>query len=112
MTNLKMKMNATLITVIFAVIFALGITACGGNTDVVDSGTYSGEIKKIEPEKTEIYVTLEDGKTIELYFTEETTLTKNGEKVEFSELVQGQAVEIEVKKVGKRLDPISVKIKE
>jgi uncharacterized lipoprotein YehR (DUF1307 family) len=110
MTNLKL--NATVITVVFAVIFAFGISSCGGNTDVVDSGTYSGTIKKVEPEKTEIYVTLEDGKTIELYFIEETTLTKNGEKVDFSALAKGQEVEVEVKKVGKRLDPISVTIKE
>lgn len=95
-----------------AIALMVFFSSCGGSTDVVDSGTYSGEIKKIEPEKTEIYVTLEDGKTIELYFIEETTLTKNGEKVDFSELSQGQTVEIEVKKVGKRLDPISVKIKE
>jgi len=104
-----MKKNILLaMTIALMIVFS----SCGGNTDVVDSGTYNGKIKKIEPEKTEIYVTLEDGKTIELYFIEETTLTKNGEKVDFSELSQGQAVEIEVKKVGKRLDPISVKIKE
>ena len=88
------------------------ITSCGGKTSVVESGTYNGKIDKIEPEKTEIYVTLEDGKTIELYFTEETTLTKEGEAIEFSELAEGMTVEIEVKKVGKRLDPISVKIKD
>ena len=104
-----MKKNFLLaMTIVLMIVFS----SCGGNTDVVDSGTYNGKIKKIEPEKTEIYVTLEDGKTIELYFIEETTLTKNGEKVDFSELSQGQTVEIEVKKVGKRLDPISVKIKE
>ncbi|MDA3892561.1 MAG: hypothetical protein PF517_12930 [Salinivirgaceae bacterium] len=104
-----MKKNI-LLTMTFALMIVL--SSCGGNTDVVDSGTYNGKIKKIEPEKTEIYVTLENGKTIELYFIEETTLTKNGENVEFSELTQGHDVEIEVKKVGKRLDPISVKIKE
>lgn len=104
-----MKRNI-LLTMVVALMLIL--SSCGGNTDVVDSGIYSGKIKKIEPEKTEIYVTLENGKTIELYFIDETTLTKNGEEVEFSELVQGQNVEIEVKKVGKRLDPVSVKIKE
>ncbi len=97
---------------VMAVAIMIVFSSCGGNTDVVDSGTYSGKIKKVEPEKTEIYVTLEDGKTIELYFIEETTLTKNGATVEFSELAEGQDVEVDVKKVGKRLDPISVKIKE
>ncbi len=87
------------------------ISSCGGgNTDVVDSGTYNGKIKNVEAEKTEIYVTTEDGKTLELYFTDETLLTRNGEDVAFSELSEGQKVQVEVKKVGKRLDPVSVKI--
>ncbi len=104
-----MKKN---ILLMISVAFMLVLASCGGSTEVVDSGTYSGEIKKVEAEKTEIYVTLEDGKTIELYFIEETRLTKNGEEVDFSELAKGQAVEVVVKKVGKRLDPISVKIKD
>jgi CspA family cold shock protein len=54
--------------------------------------------------------TTEDGKTLELYFTDETLLTRNGEDVAFSELSEGQKVQVEVKKVGKRLDPVSVKI--
>ncbi len=100
--------------ILFTMIVSLMIvvSSCGGNTDVVDSGIYSGKIKKVEADKTEIYVTLEDGKTIELYFTEETALTKNGEYAEFSELAKGQEVEVTVEKIGKRLDPVSVKIKE
>ena len=88
------------------------ISSCGGNTDVVDSGMYNGTIKKVEAAKTEIYVTLDNGKTIELYFTEQTTLTKNGTEVEFAELAKGQNVKVEVKKVGKRLEPVSVLIVE
>ncbi len=86
------------------------MVSCTGNTDVVESGTYQGEIKKVVPEETEIYVETQDGKTLELYFTEETTLTRNGETVEFSELSVGTTVEVEVEKTGKRLDPLSVKI--
>lgn len=86
--------------------------ACGESTDVVESGTYQGSIKKVEPEKTEIYVTTEDDKTLELYFTDSTSLTRNGSEVDFSELQQGQKVEVEVEKVGQRLDPVSVKIME
>ena len=99
---------------IVAVFFALaaGFTSCGGNTSVVDSGTYQGTIKEVVPEETEIYVTTEDDKTLELYFTDQTTLTRNGETVEFSELQAGQKVEVEVEKVGQRLDPKSVKILE
>ncbi|MUP47242.1 hypothetical protein E0K83_15990 [Gramella sp. BOM4] len=86
--------------------------ACGESTDVVESGTYQGTIKEVEPEKTEIYVTTDDDKTLELYFTETTSLTRNGSEVDFSELEEGQKVEVEVEKVGQRLDPISVKIME
>ncbi|MCG9972752.1 hypothetical protein [Christiangramia crocea] len=86
--------------------------ACGESTDVVESGTYQGTIKEVEPEKTEIYVTTDDDKTLELYFTESTSLTRNGSEVDFSELKEGQKVEVEVEKVGQRLDPISVKIME
>lgn len=77
---------------------------------MVESGTYQGVVKEVEPEKTEIYVETADNKTLELYFTEETTLTQNGETVEFAILSEGQNVEVQVEKVGQRLDPISVKI--
>lgn len=91
----------------------LAMYACsGGGTDVVDSGTYQGVVKEVEPEKTEIYVETADDKTLELYFTEQTTLTQNGQSVDFSTLQEGQKVEVEVEKVGKRLDPISVEILE
>jgi uncharacterized lipoprotein YehR (DUF1307 family) len=97
---------------LFASLFLISLTSCGDATDVVDSGTYQGLIKKIEAEKSEIYVDLQDGKTIELYFIDETELTQNGEVVDFSALQVGQKVEVEVKKVGKRLDPLKVKILE
>lgn len=86
--------------------------ACGENTDVVESGTYEGTVKKVEASKTEIYVETTDDQVLELYFTEETELTRNGSTVDFSELEKGQAVEVEVEKTGKRLDPLSVKILE
>lgn len=86
--------------------------ACSGDTDVVDSGTYEGKIEKVKPEETEIYVTTEDGNKLELYFTEETKLMRNGEEVDFSTLSKDQKVQVEVEKVGKRLDPIKVKILE
>lgn len=103
---MKLKLVAA-----FAVL-ALVFTACGEKTDVVESGIYEGIIQEVEPEKTEIYVETTDGKTLELYFTDSTTLTRNGETVEFSELQEGQNVEVEVEKTGQRLDPISVTILE
>ncbi len=104
-----MKKNLLFLPVFLVILL---ISSCGGNTDVVDSGTYDGKIKEVEPDKTEIYVTTEDNKTLELYFTEETKLTRNGQVVEFSELKEGQKVQVEVEKVGNRLDPKSVKIME
>ncbi|MGY5851677.1 hypothetical protein [Salegentibacter sp. F14] len=85
--------------------------ACG-ETSTVESGTYQGTVDEVEPEKTEIYVKTDDNKTLELYFTDETVLSRDGNEVEFSALQKGQKVEVEVEKVGKRLDPISVKILE
>lgn len=86
------------------------VVACGNSTDVVESGTYTGKIIEVEADKSEIYVKTDDGKTLELYFIEETKLTQNGEVVPFSTLEEDQTVEVEVEKVGKRLDPLSVKI--
>ncbi len=91
-------------------IFTSLLTACGHSTDVVESGTYQGTISEVEADKNEIYVKTDDGKTLELYFTEETQLMQNGEMAEFSILKENQNVEVEVEKVGKRLDPISVKV--
>lgn len=98
--------------VAFFAVIALGFSSCGESTSTVESGTYQGTIKKVNPEKTEIYVTIEEDKTLELYFTDKTSLTRNGETVMFSELAEGQNVEVEIEKVGKRLEPVSVKILE
>ena|SRR5688572_12012590 len=88
------------------------LVSCGEKTDVVDSGTYQGTVEEVEADKTEIYVKTADGKLLELYFTETTSLTRNGETVTFDQLAEGQKVEVEVEKDGKRLDPIAVKILE
>ncbi len=93
-----------------ALVALITFISCGESTDTVESGTYQGTVKEVEAEKTEIYVQTADDKTLELYFTEETELTRGGSTVEFSELEEGQNVEVEVEKTGKRLDPISVKI--
>ena len=106
----KLALPAALLLVGFTV-----LTGCESGEksegDLVESGTYTGTIEKVEASKDEIYVKAGDD-TLELYFTEQTTLTKGGETVEFSKLKKGQKVEVEVEKKGKRLDPISVKILE
>ncbi|NJW51516.1 hypothetical protein [Salinimicrobium oceani] len=86
--------------------------ACGEGTDVVESGTYEGTIKEVEPSKTEIYVETDDDKTLELYFNDSTELTRNGTTVDFSELQEGMRVEVEVEKQGKRLNPLAVRLLE
>ncbi len=102
------KLSSALLPVIIA---GAALTACE-NTDVVESGTYNGTVDKVEADKTEIYVKTDDNKRLELYFTEETELTRNGMEADFSELKEGSKVEVTVEKVGKRLDPIAVKIRD
>lgn len=85
---------------------------CEEKTDVVESGTYQGVVHEIEAEKTEIYVKTDDDKMLELYFTENTTLTHGGETVPFEHLKEGGRVEVQVEKVGNRLDPVAVRILE
>ncbi|QDG50540.1 hypothetical protein FIV42_07275 [Persicimonas caeni] len=114
-----MRSLARMLTVLLALSFgAVALTGCekqggeeGEEHAVVESGTYTGTVKKVKADENEIYVDA-DGKELELYFIEETKLTKGGEAVEFSALEEGQKVEVEVKKVGKRLDPLSVTIVE
>ena len=93
----------SILTVLF-----LMISACGEDTSVVESGTYTGTIQEINAEETEIYVNLEQGGVIELYFTDETTLTRGGEDVPFSSIQVDDRVEVTVEKTGQRLDPVSV----
>lgn len=99
-------------TLIFTALTIAFLISCGEKTDVVDSGVYQGTVEEVELDKTEIYVKTADDKLLELYFTDSTTLTRNGQTVEFTELAEGQKVEVEVKKEGQRLDPVSVKILE
>lgn len=82
------------------------------NTDIVPSGTYTGEAIKVDPDEQEVYLKTEDDKTLELYFTDQTELTQNGETVAFDALSEGQTLKVQVEKKGKRLDPISVEIVE
>ena len=97
---------------LFTLLISLFVIACGEGTDVVESGTYQGTIDKVEPEETEIYVKTDDGKTLELYFTENTQVMNREMPAQFSDLKEGQKVEVKVEKKGKRLDPLTVKILE
>ena len=98
-----------IVAIIPLIAVVLLMAGCGGH-GVVESGTYTGTISKVEPEKLEIYVQLENGPEVELYFKDFTTLTRGDAPAEFSALTAGQKVEVEVKKTGKRMDPLRVKI--
>jgi len=54
----------------------------------------------------------DDGKLLELYFTDSTSLTRNEETVAFDQLAEGKKVEVVVEKVGNKLDPKAVRILE
>ena len=96
---------------VFVSAMLLGVTSCGGGTDVVESGTYEGTIAEVNQDEQEIYVETPDDKTLELYFTDSTRLIQNGERAAFSSLKKDQQVEVTVEKMGKKLNPLEVKIK-
>lgn len=82
------------------------------HTDVVPSGTYMGTAMRVDSAEKEIYVETADGKILELYFTDATALTKNGQTVTFDNLKQGGKVEVTIETKGNRLEPKEVKIME
>lgn len=80
------------------------------NTSVVESGTYRVAAKRVDPEEKEIYVVTQDGKVLELYFSDATKLTRKGKKVAFTALKNGQKLEVRVEKAGSKLKPLAVDI--
>ena len=98
--------------VLSTVMVAFFVLGCGQGIAAVDSGTYEGSVTKVVPAEQEIYVDIGEGRTIELYFNDDTTLTRAGESVDFSALAEGARVRVEVERVGNRLEPLSVEILE
>lgn len=82
------------------------------NTEVVAAGTYTVTAERVDPEEKEIYVKTEDGKTVELYFKDDTKLTQAGKDVPFTTLKKGQKLEVMLEKEGNSNKPTSVKIME
>jgi len=113
-----MKTNITLIAVLAVCALAPFALAAEDsseeirNTTAVESGTYQVTARKVDPEEKEIYVTTADGKTLELYFSDATKLTRGGQAVAFDSLKNGQKLEVQVEKVGAKLNPLSVAILE
>ena len=99
-------------SILFSIsLVSLLLISCGQDVSVVESGTYSGKVVEVKADEKEIYVELEQGKTIELYFTDSTSLTQDGKKAEFSQLKKDSEVKVKVEKMGKKLNPLAVKIK-
>jgi len=105
-------MKKTIFTTIIAIFAFIAFQSCeeSQKTDLVSSGTYQGEVETVEADEKEIYVRTSDDKLLELYFTDKTELTKEGEMVDFKELSKGASIEVTVEKKGKKMDPIAVKI--
>lgn len=82
------------------------------NTSVVESGTYQVVAKRVDPEEKEIYVTTEDGKVLELYFSKATKLMQGGEPAAFDVLKNGQKLEVQLERDGSKLKPLAVTILE
>lgn len=80
------------------------------DTDLVPTGTYKGTAERVDPEEKEIYVTTDDGKTLELYLNNKTKLMQNGEEVNFSALKKGQQLQVKVENKGNHLQPLAVSI--
>lgn len=97
----------SLLCLCFAV---FAFSGCGKPISVVDAGTYQGTIEKVVPDEVEIYVSLESGEQLELYFNDGTELVQDGKPVEFSAISAGDSVELTVEREGNRNIPVRVKL--
>lgn len=108
--------RGALTTSLLALVLLVGITltSCGEaehESDVVESGIYTGTLMEVVPEEDEIYMETSTGETIELYFKEDTRLVNpDGDTIPFDDLSQGDRVEVEVERVGQRNDPVLVRL--
>lgn len=80
----------------------------------VPSGTYTGTLEEVNPDEREIYLKTDDGRVLELYFTEDTVLQSGGESVGFEALEAAKSanaqVTVEVENVDGDLIPNKVTI--
>lgn len=91
--------------------FALfALAGCGQPLAVVDAGTYEGTIDKVVPAETEIYVSLDSGEQLELYFNEQTRVTQAGAPADFSAITKGASVRVTLSREGNRNIPEKVEL--
>jgi hypothetical protein len=108
-------MKKALFTIAFTLLAMVVFQACGEGTesyDVVESGSYMGTIAEVEADEEEIYVDLDNGKKLELYFTPQTQVMRGENQASFSDLQEGGKIEVTVEKKGQRMEPVAVKIME
>ena len=100
------------LSLLFLVVLSVGfLTGCGADdTAVVESGTYEGTITEVNADEQEIYVSVPETGTLELYFTDSTRVMSDTTQLSFDALQTNQQVAVEVDKVGQRLDPVTVTI--
>lgn len=105
-------MKRAFIALMLAASGMITFQSCGENekTDIVESGTYQGVAQKVEADEREIYVKTADDKLLELYFTDSTKLTKDGNVVPFETIKQNGKVEVQLEKKGNKLVPLAVSI--
>lgn len=82
------------------------------NTDLVESGTYTGTAKIVDDQQQEVYLQINDTTTIELYFSNDTYIEQGGQQASFDVLEQGQRLEVEVERSGQSLKPLRVSVVE
>lgn len=101
-----------ILSLLTGTVLALGLLiGCGGeDTAVVESGTYEGTITEVNAAEREIYVSVPETGTLELYFTDSTRVRRDTMALTFDALQTNQQVAVEVNKVGQRLDPVTVMI--
>jgi len=105
----NLRMTATVPAMLSLLLAASVLTGCGG-VEVVDSGSYEGVVDEAKPGEKEIYVMLDDGRKLELYFTDQTTLQQSGQVADFSALESGTRVRVNVTRDGNRNVPQKVEI--
>lgn len=70
-----------------------------------------GEIVKVVPAEREIYVE-SGGKKHEYYFNPATKVFRGDKEAAYEDLKKGMKVKVSANKIGKRLDPLEVRILE
>lgn len=95
------------------VVFGLSISVCSlthasPNTNL---SQIEGEIVKVVPSEREIYVE-SGGKKHEYYFNPATKVFRGEKEASYEDLKKGMRVKVSANKIGKRLDPLEVRILE